>query len=209
MEIKLNIKQQETFNFFIDGFGSRTNGHENDIKKIILNASNLIDTMITNADLRNINKDKLQNCNNNMNLVYEIFKKITADEQDPTSKPYIIYFMLIMYSHWCESLCSLFKDTISQYYNHKKCIYLSDFEKYFSKKYTLQYNELFERRLIRPLRNAIAHNSLKIDSQNKTIEFYNPKKQKFDKLKFTDIVCLHDTFTMIYFCIKGLLEIIN
>ena len=209
METTLNTNQQETFNFFIKGFGSRTNGHENEIKNIILNANNLIDTMITNSDLRNINEDRLQNCNNNMNLVYETFKKITADEQDLTSKPHIIYFMLIMYSHWCESLCSLFKDTISQYYN-KKDIYLSDFEKYFSEKYPLQYNELFEGRLIRPLRNAIAHNSEKIDSQNKTIEFYYPKEHKYKKLEFIRVNDLHDIFTMVYFCIvKELLGIIN
>ena len=207
METALNNNQQETFNFFVKGFGSWTNKHDNEIKNIILNASNLIDTMITNSDLRNINEDRLQNCNNNMNLVYEIFIKITADEQDPTSKPHIIYFMLIMYSHWCESLCSLFKDTISQYYN-KKDIYLSDFEKYFSEKYPLQYNELFEGRLIRPLRNAIAHNDIKINSLNKSIEFYDT--DTIVTLTFIEVVYIHDKFAMVYFCIvKELLGIIN
>ena len=81
---------------------------------------------------------------------------------------------------------------------------------YFSEKYPLQYNELFEGRLIRPLRNAIAHNSVKIDSQNKTIEFYYSKEKGYVKLSFTNVECLHDTFTMVYFCIvKELLGIIN
>ena len=230
----LNTYQQEIFDSFIKVVGSRTNGHENDIKTIILTANRLIKEMEANGDLNYKSiRDNLLNCQDNIGILYKIFEKIKhINENEPST----IYLMLIMYSHWCESLRYLFNDFVSQNYKpynikikdiekwfkvNKKdtislnevrsivdskkkdenSITLSDFKTVFSTKYKFYYKELFKGRLCIPLRNAIAHNQIKIDSVEKTIEFYYPEKNKKVKLKFTNVFDLHDTFTMIYFCI--------
>src|SRR3989344_7197352 len=137
MEATLNINQQETFNFFVRGFGSWTNKHENEIKNIILTTSNLIKNMEANGDLNHESiRNNLLNCQDNIRLLYdEIFEKIKpTNEQDIFNEPSNIYFMLIMYSHWCESLRYIFNESILEHYPKKKYISLHYFKKFFSEK---------------------------------------------------------------------------
>ena len=102
------------------------------------------------------------------------------------------------------------KNLLKQKSKSKESIVLTDFISVFSQKYGAEFKELFKLRLIPPLRNAIAHNRINIDSKEKTIEFYYPEKHKKVKLTFGKVYDLHDTFTMIYFCIvKELSRIIN
>jgi len=247
MEITLNSNQQETYNFFIKTFGLRTKGNEDTIKKIILTSSKLINDMGNNQDLEHISiKESLSNCQDNIRLLYKIFEKIKpANEQELLNDTDSVYFILILYQHWCESLCYIFHEFISKSFNSyiitmddiekyfkknkkgsvsleevknllkqksksKESIVLTDFISVFSQKYGAEFKELFKLRLIPPLRNAIAHNRINIDSKEKTIEFYYPEKHKKVKLTFGKVYDLHDTFTMIYFCIvKELSRIIN
>lgn len=202
METTLNTNQQETFNFFVKGFGSWTNKHENEIKNIIVTSNKLIKEMEANNDLNHkFISDNLSHCQDNIRLLYNIFDKIKpANEQDICNEPTNIYLMLIMYSHWCESLRFIFDETILKHYSDKEYISLYYFKKFFSEKYKTYGEELFERKLFPSLRNAIAHNNIKIDVHQKTIE-YTDEKGLQKKLTFIKFVDLHDTFTMIYFCI--------
>ena len=203
METTLNNNQQETFNFFIKGFGSWTNKHENEINNIIITASSLIKEMEANGDLNHeFIRNNLCNCQDNISLLYEIFEKIKpTNEQDIFNEPSNIYFMLIMYSHWCESLRFIFNEPILKHYSDKNYISLRYFKKYFSEKYKTNGEKLFKERLFPPLRNAIAHNNIKIDSLNKSIEFYDTEQHKIVTRTFIEVVDIHDKFTMVYFCI--------
>ena len=76
---------------------------------------------------------------------------------------------------------------------------LQDFISVFNNKYPKYSKQLFKGRFIPELRNAVSHNRLKMDKDEKTITFYiNSKPQT---LTFIDIVSLYDTLMMIYFAI--------
>src|SRR3989338_4082508 len=117
METILNSKQQKIYDFFIEGFGSRTYGHEHEIKEIVLTAHELINKMNENGDLEQVfeSDDDLKKFSNNIGILYKIFDKIRpATTEELLNDTEIVYFILIMYAHWCESLRHIFRKFISQ-----------------------------------------------------------------------------------------------
>lgn len=68
-----------------------------------------------------------------------------------------------------------------------------------SKKYKIQSRILFKKRIMPPLRNAVAHNRLKIDEGKEVVQYYDNKK--LVTIKFADVIGLYDTIMMIYYAI--------
>lgn len=91
------------------------------------------------------------------------------------------------------------KKLLNNINKNKESITLQDFISVFNQKYPEYSKKLFEGRIIPPLRNAISHNRLTIDSKEKIVSFYYNSKEI--KITFVKIFDLYDTLMMIYLAI--------
>ena len=196
--MELNKLQQRTYEVILKTYGERTKGYESEIKQIIITTSNLMSEMFKNKDIgESITKTYYDSCLKNVRILYDILEIIKPNENVLEDEK-TIYFILIMYCQQCEAISFLFKDFVHKYIN-KSYTTMGDFVLVFKRKYPQYLDELFNKRFIPQLRNAVSHNQVVLDNTQKIIQY--PEKSEIITLTFHQVVNLYDTLMMIYLAI--------